>query len=52
MEEGVAIKVEQEYDFDKDVNQVIDQSVDPDKKIKKGATLTLTASLGLILKNA
>lgn len=46
MEEGVAIKVEQEYDFDKDVNQVIDQSVDPDKKIKKGATLTLTASLG------
>lgn len=46
MEEGVAIKVEQEYDFDKDVNQVIDQSVDPEKKIKKGATLTLTASLG------
>lgn len=35
MEEGVAIKVEQEYDFDKDVNQVIDQSVDPEKKSRR-----------------
>ncbi|OTN77735.1 hypothetical protein A5886_002836 [Enterococcus sp. 8G7_MSG3316] len=45
-EEGVTIKVEQAYDFEMETNQIIDQDVAADKKIKKGATLTLTASLG------
>lgn len=45
-EEGVVIKVDQEYDFDTDVNNVISQAVAPDKKIKKGKTLTIKGSLG------
>lgn len=45
-EEGVTLKVEQVYDFELDTNQIIDQDVAADKKIKKGATLTVTASLG------
>lgn len=45
-EEGVAIKVNQEYDFDVDINQVISQDVEAGKKIRKGKTLTLASSLG------
>lgn len=45
-EEGVVLKVEQAYDFDMETNQIIAQDIAADKKIKKGATLTLTASLG------
>uniref|UniRef100_UPI00403FACC8 PASTA domain-containing protein n=1 Tax=Candidatus Enterococcus willemsii TaxID=1857215 RepID=UPI00403FACC8 len=45
-EEGVAIEVEQKYDFDMDVNKVISQAVKPDKKIKKGKTLNIVGSLG------
>lgn len=45
-ENGVVIKVDQEYDFDTEVNNVISQAVAPDKKIKKGKTLTIKGSLG------
>lgn len=44
-ENEVALKVEQVYDFDKDTNQIISQSVTK-KKIKKGSELTVNASLG------
>lgn len=45
-EEGVLIQVEQTYDFAVDVNQVITQSTPANKKIRKGKTLKITASLG------
>lgn len=44
-ENDVTLKVEQVYDFDKDANQIISQSV-ANKKIKKGSDLTVNASLG------
>lgn len=46
MEEGVSIKVDQVYDFDVETNKIISQEVKADKKIKKGSTLTVKASLG------
>lgn len=45
-EEGVKIEVEQTYNFDVPVNQVIDQGVKANKKIRKGKTLTIKGSLG------
>lgn len=45
-EEGVKLDVKQEYDFDTPVNNITQQGVKASKKIKKGKTLTLTASLG------
>jgi beta-lactam-binding protein with PASTA domain len=45
-ENGVAIKVDQVYDFDVETNQIVSQSVAADQKIKKGKTLTVKASLG------
>ncbi|WP_321384722.1 PASTA domain-containing protein [uncultured Enterococcus sp.] len=44
-ENDVVLKVEQVYDFDKETNQIISQSVTK-KKIKKGSELTINASLG------
>ena len=46
MEEGVAIKVDQVYDFEVETNRIVSQSVAADQKIKKGKTLTVKASLG------
>ncbi|SJZ61479.1 serine/threonine protein kinase [Pilibacter termitis] len=45
VENGVKIDVKQKYDFDIEVNKVISQSI-KEKKIKKGNTLNVTASLG------
>lgn len=44
-ENGVKLQVEQKYDFDKEVNVIIRQSV-KNKKIKKGKKLVVDASLG------
>jgi beta-lactam-binding protein with PASTA domain len=44
-ENNIKLEVKQSYDFDKDVNSVIHQSV-KNRKIKKGSQLTVTASLG------
>lgn len=41
MEEGVAIKVDQVYDFEVETNRIVSQSVAADQKIKKGKTLTV-----------
>lgn len=45
-DEGVELKVEQEYNFEQEVNVVIKQTVAAGKKIKKGKTLVINASLG------
>ncbi|MHC5269602.1 PASTA domain-containing protein [Enterococcus sp. LJL98] len=45
-ESGVKIEVEQKYDFEKEINQVIEQDFPADKKIRKGKTLAITSSLG------
>lgn len=44
-ENNVKLEVKQKYDFDKDVNSIIHQSV-KNRKIKKGSQLTVDASLG------
>jgi beta-lactam-binding protein with PASTA domain len=44
-ENGVKLQVEQKYDFDKEANLVIHQTV-KNKKIKKGKELVVDASLG------
>ncbi|MBL1228519.1 PASTA domain-containing protein [Enterococcus sp. BWB1-3] len=44
-ENGVTLKIEQIYDFDKPTNQIISQNVQ-NKKIKKGSELLIDASLG------
>ncbi|PZL70621.1 PASTA domain-containing protein [Enterococcus plantarum] len=44
-ENGVKLQVEQKYDFDKEANVIIQQTV-KNKKIKKGKTLVVDASLG------
>lgn len=45
-DEGVKINVQQEYDFETEINYVISQSVAADKKIRKGKTLEIVSSLG------
>ncbi|MFC7056010.1 PASTA domain-containing protein [Enterococcus alcedinis] len=42
----VKIEVEQEYNFDEEVNRVISQDFPANKKIRKGKILTVTGSLG------
>ncbi|MEI5988711.1 hypothetical protein A5881_000198 [Enterococcus termitis] len=44
-ENGVKLQVEQKYDFDKEANLIIHQTV-KNKKIQKGKELTVDASLG------
>lgn len=44
-ENGVKLQVEQKYDFDKEANVIIHQTV-KNKKIKKGKELVVDASLG------
>lgn len=46
VEEGVLLKIKSTYNFEQATNKVIKQSIPYGDKIKKGATLDLTVSLG------